>query len=734
LIGNGYLSHAKGVRSDYMYISGVFNGETTSPSHRAKIPATYAVTVDNSKTIGALLDVRQGSYHRRGYVSDTNGAWYELRWYAHREERGLYVLEVDVHNDLREAVTLQLRNAFFHGQYRSEDFQFDASFSSQGSICGHTLIPETSGGPAHTVCVAQTLVPDALSVGADQPFASFSFVSAYRTSLDVDTTASASPVDAVRAAAEGDLARAQAAAATLYATHVDGWRALWQRSNIHVEGRPDVGQAVNASLFAIFSSVRDDWAYGLAPGGLTNYYNGHAFWDTETWMYPALLLLQPALAHALLQYRFDRLAGARQKAQSYSPPFGGAMFPWESAFSGVETCPSWAATGQREDHISGDIALAVWQYYLVTRDATWLRAVGYPVLSDVADFWTSRATYVDDAATGQRAAHIFDIIPPDEYVDHVDDSVYSNAVASLALSFFVQAHRLLYPAASAASAASTAAEDARVAACEQLARDLVILFDPALQIHPEYAAYSGAVVKQADVVLLHYPLGVAMNATVQRADLDYYAARTDPHGPAMTWGMQSIGYLDLGAAALAAQFFNRSFQDNTHAPFGVWTETPDGNAVNFITGAGGFLQTVVHGYLGLRVVHRSHFDDDEGDEGDASSAAAAVRAWRRAVPAAQVLLRFTPKCIEGVTRLAVRGVHVLQTPYDVSYRCSAAAEASDVQVTLGAAAAVSSPSPSPSSVVVVEDVASGTFFFVLLPAAASPSVALPAQYRLVQRW
>lgn len=702
-----------------MYISGVFNGETTSPSHRAKIPATYAVTVDNSKTIGALLDVRQGSYHRRGYVSDTNGAWYELRWYAHREERGLYVLEVDVHNDLRENVSLQLRNAFFHGQYRSEDFQFDASFSPKGSICGQTLIPETSGGPSQTVCVAQTLVPDVLTVGADQPFASFSFVSAYRTSLDVDVTGPTSPVEVVREAAEGDLARAQASAATLYATHVDGWRALWQQSNVHVEGRPDVSKAVNASMFAIFSSVRDDWAYGLAPGGLTNYYNGHAFWDTETWMYPALLLLQPSLAHSLLQYRFDRLAGAHLKAQSYSPPFQGAMFPWESAFSGVETCPSWAATGQREDHISGDIALAVWQYYLVTRDEAWLKTVGYPVLSDVADFWTSRATYVDNAATGAREAHIFDIIPPDEYVDHVDDSVYSNAVASLALSFFVQAHRLLYPAAEV--------EDPRVAACDQLARDLVILFDSTLQIHPEYATYSGAVVKQADVILLHYPLGVAMNDTVQRADLDYYAVRTDPHGPAMTWGMQSIGYLDLDDAAQAAKFFNMSFQDNTHAPFYVWTETPDGNAVNFITGAGGFLQTVVHGYLGLRVVHHSHFDED----------VAAVRVWRQVAPTAQVLLQFTPKCIEGVTQLTVRGVHVLQTPYDVSYRCSAAAEVSDVQVTLGAATARerrASSSASSPAVVVVENVATGTFYFVLLSSSSSLGMALPAQYRLVQRW
>lgn len=52
-------------------------------------------------------------------------------------------------------------------------------------------------------------------------------------------------------------------------------------------------------------------------------------------------------------------------------------------------------------------------------------------------------------------------------------------------------------------------------------------------------------VKQADVVLLHYPLDMAMPTELQRRDLEYYSQWTDPAGPAMTWGMHCIGYLDL---------------------------------------------------------------------------------------------------------------------------------------------------------------------------------------------
>ncbi len=68
-----------------------------------------------------------------------------------------------------------------------------------------------------------------------------------------------------------------------------------------------------------------------------------------------------------------------------------------------------------------------------------------------------------------------------------------------------------------------------------------------------------------------------MEETVRRADLEYYSERTDHHGPAMTWGMHSIGFLDLGDHMNAAKYFNMSFQDNLHAPLQVWTETVSEN-------------------------------------------------------------------------------------------------------------------------------------------------------------
>lgn len=349
-------------------------------------------------------------------------------------------------------------------------------------------------------------------------------------------------------------------------------------------------------------------------------------------MYPPLLNLQPSISQSLIKYRFDRLDGARQKAKSYNPPFSGTMFPWESAYSGLETCPTFASTGLREDHISGDIAFAVWQEYCARGDLNWLREIGYPILSGVSEFWMSIATYKTDA-NGVASAHINNIIPPDEYADHKDDSVYTNFIAIQSLKYTVQAANLL----------NINCEECN--SYTKLSNDLVILFDSDLGIHPEYYNYRGQKIKQADVVMLHYPLGMEMTNEIHKADLDYYSSRTDSNGPAMTWGMHSIGYNELGEYTTADKFFNMSFQDNIQQPLHVWSETPNGNAANFITGAGGFLQSVLSGYFGFRLTVDN--------------------------------LSFTPICIEHSTYLKVRSFDYMNMKFNFEYWCDNTISATD---------------------------------------------------------
>ena len=124
--------------------------------------------------------------------------------------------------------------------------------------------------------------------------------------------------------------------------------------------------------------------------------------------------------------------------------------------------------------------------------------------------------------------------------------------------------------------------------------------------HPEYQGYGGGLIKQADIVLLGFPMGITgygfgnMSAASRANDLIYYGSRTDPGGPAMTWAMHAVGFAELKRWPDAAAYFNRSFA-TIQQPFGVWWECTSGCTSGFITGAGGFLQAAYHGYTGLRI-------------------------------------------------------------------------------------------------------------------------------------
>jgi trehalose/maltose hydrolase-like predicted phosphorylase len=358
------------------------------------------------------------------------------------------------------------------------------------AVNGSTLVAETNSSGLQAVCVLTTDLPasGALAVSADEPFATAYFLTVVRTSIETPD-----PADLV-SAAQADFAQASALAAqgTLRSSHIAEWaETVWPAGD--ETDRFDVARAVNSSLYAIVSSFRVDRPFGLAPGGLTNGYNGHSFWDVETWMWPGLNLLHPDMSESLLQYRVNRIAGAEEKAKSYAPPFAGSMFPWESALTGEEVCPTWAATGLREIHINGDIAFALWQFWRATQDDSegWLEATAWPLLSGIAQFWMSKLAIDNAGAAPGSPLNLNNVIPPDEYADHANNSAYTNVGAILTLQY------------AAAVGALLGKPPADLAAWLDASARIVVPFNATGQYHPEYDAYAlGQGIKQADVILL----------------------------------------------------------------------------------------------------------------------------------------------------------------------------------------------------------------------------------------
>jgi trehalose/maltose hydrolase-like predicted phosphorylase len=372
--------------------------------------------------------------------------------------------------------------------------------------------------------------------------------------------------------------------AGILAENAAAWARLWT-SDILVPGQPALQGRVRAAQFYLLASARPDVDWSISPVGLSaGGYNNHVFWDAETWMYPALLAQHPAEASTIVDYRYRTRAGARRNAQRTG--YGGQRYAWESALTGDEVTPTWAETGRLEQHITADVALAQWQYYLATGDQGWLRARGWPVLQGAAEFWASRA---ERSADGSY--HINQVEGPDEQNWPVDDSVYTNATAKLTLELAARAARLLGRAAPSR--------------WSEVAGGLVVLepvpLDGLPAVRPEFRAYAGQQVKQADVVLLTYPWEFPQPAEVDRSNLDYYTPRYDPDGPAMTDSVNSIIAAQLGIGCSAWTYTLRSLDPFVKAPYEQFTEARSGQGVfTFLTGEGGFLQEFLYGYTGLR--------------------------------------------------------------------------------------------------------------------------------------
>ncbi len=165
-------------------------------------------------------------------------------------------------------------------------------------------------------------------------------------------------------------------------------------------------------------------------------YKGHSFWDTEIFILPFFIYSNPEGAKSLLTYRYHGLSGARQKAKDNG--YEGAMYPWEAAWpTDGEVTPIWGdvdvVTGKQmkiwsgfiEQHITSDIAFAVYQYYNVTGDQEFMDQYGYEMILDTARFWATRMEWNEE--TGHY--HINHVVGPDEYKEHVDDNAFTNYMA-----------------------------------------------------------------------------------------------------------------------------------------------------------------------------------------------------------------------------------------------------------------------------------------------------------------
>ncbi len=392
------------------------------------------------------------------------------------------------------------------------------------------------------------------------------------------------------------LSSAGAGYANLRAAHEGVWEDRWQKADVRIEGDDEARHALRYSLYQLLSAAPFHSEYLSIPARALSgqVYKGAIFWDTEIFMFPFFLAVFPEVARNLVRYRIHTLTGARAKAAGYG--FEGAYYPWEGQEGGFDACTLFNITDvftnrpmrtyfrDKQIHISGDVAWAVWKYVQATDDTELLWDGGWEVMLECARFFFS---YAFKKTTSDEFV-LVDVTGPDEYHERVANNAYTNHLVQFVVAAAMEAAGLLRAADPQRFAAMekhlgfSPGEEARLVEfannlfCPQPDQDTLLIaqFDGYSQLEDcplselkarvlDPAEYLGGgcglatttqILKQADVVLLLHLLGDRFDRTVKQANWDYYEPRTE-HGSSLSACVYALVAAELGYEDFARRYF-----------------------------------------------------------------------------------------------------------------------------------------------------------------------------------
>jgi len=379
-----------------------------------------------------------------------------------------------------------------------------------------------------------------------------------------------------------DALRDQVEAALVEARHT-GWDGLlaaqreylddfWERSDVELDGDPELQQAVRFALFHTLQAGARGEQRAIAAKGLTGPgYDGHTFWDTEMFVLPALIYTVPEAAAAALRWRHSTLDLARERAKVLG--LEGAAFPWRT-IAGQECSGYWPA-GTAAFHVGADIAFAVTRYHAAVEDDAFLREVGLELLVETARLWAALGHY--DSAGRFR---IDGVTGPDEYSAIADNNVYTNLMAEHNLRAAADAVGR-YP-----DRATQLGVDVQEPVVWRVAADSICVpFDADLGVHaqaesftshqvwdfahtgpedyplllhfPYFQLYRKQVVKQADLVLALHLRGDAFTDDEKARNFEYYEALT-VRDSSLSACTQAVIAAEVGHLELAYDYFGEA--------------------------------------------------------------------------------------------------------------------------------------------------------------------------------
>ncbi len=392
---------------------------------------------------------------------------------------------------------------------------------------------------------------------------------------------------------------------------------FWERSDVEVDGPPEIQQAVRWNLFQLAQAGGRAEGGGVPAKGVTGSgYSGHYFWDTEVYTLPFFTYTTPHCTRSALRFRYKLLDAARVRAQQMTQR--GALFPWRT-INGEEASAYYAA-GTAQYHIDADISYALSQYVAATGDLEFMEREAVDILVETARMWADLGFW---RVNGDGVFHIHGVTGPDEYTTVVNDNLFTNVMAQGNLRDAVSTVRWLaehHPEGYQRMVARLHLEDDEVEGWARAAERMFIPYEEHLGIHPQDAhfldrevwdleatpaenrplmlhyhplvIYRFQVIKQADVVLALFLRGEAFTDEEKRANFEYYDPITTGDST-LSAVVQSIIAAEVGYHELALRYFYQSlFVDladlHANASDGVHVASTGGVWSALVYGFGGF--------------------------------------------------------------------------------------------------------------------------------------------------
>jgi trehalose/maltose hydrolase-like predicted phosphorylase len=412
--------------------------------------------------------------------------------------------------------------------------------------------------------------------------------------------------------------------------HEAAWASRWHSSDVQIAGDAAAQRALRFAAYHLNSAANPaDERVSIGARALTGEgYHGHVFWDTEIFLLPFYILTWPEAARSLLMYRFHTLDGARAKAARMG--WRGALYAWESALTGAEMTPerlkdqngNWVDVlcGTQEQHISADVAYAVWQYWRTTGDDRFLLEAGAEILLETARFWASRAVPEADGF-----CHIRGVIGPDENHEHIDDNAFTNVMARWNIRRALDAADMLkqrWPQHWSGLSARLGIDEAELLQWSGVAERIVTGFDPETGMYEQFAGFfdledidlasfadrtvpvevqlgqertqNAQIAKQADVVALLALLPEEFPEDSGPRNFRYYEPRCS-HRSSLSPAMHGLVASRYGDVGMAMRFFRQTAAIDLGDRPG-----PVDEGVH-IAALGGIWMLAVFGFAGLSV-------------------------------------------------------------------------------------------------------------------------------------